>query len=1228
MTKKLTLLFFFLCILSISAYSQTVLQGKVSDAGEGVIGAAVLLFQNDVQVKAIPTDFDGNYIFTNIDAGTYDVQVSSLGLATQRINGVVVSDNSTTKVDIVMVQEGTVMDELVITEYRVPLINFDQTSSVKTVTAESIANSPLKSVQGLAATSAGLSSDSDGNISVRGMRANATNYYVDGIRVTDVGLLPAAEIEQLQVITGGLAAKYGDVTGGVISLTSKGPSERFSGGFEAETSQFLDAYGFNFLNGNISGPLVKKNGKSIIGFRFNAQYVSQLDDRPSAVGVYRMPREIIEELEENPTFLIDGVAFPRAELLNETDLSAPLKTRPNEDRYDLDLNGKIDARLSENIDISISGIYGTDRNRFTPTTNRGASQVDFGLLNWTNNPYEYGNNYRINARWRHKIGKQGLPEEKMEEGSETLLRNASYILQFGIENVARLREDVTHEDNFFNYGLYGTQEVTSSPVAGFVNPEEWMGPGMIETPFGFVDHNTFSQTFGQFSPFLDEAGTVESPNPVLSDYQAINGQLVGTAVDVWGTRFFNNVGSIYNNYRKFDNTRTIVNFDAQLDILPSGSINNRHNIQFGGTYELRTNRRWEMNPRELWTMARDAANSHFVAGVDTTTFTGGEFAGQVPFNNFTFQEYGRLIEEDEDKLFYKAIRESLGLSLNDYVNVDGIEAVNSGLTLDQFSASELINWRDLALDYYGYNYKGDVSDGGSFNDFFTAVDEQGRRTFEVAPITPVYLAGYIQDKFSYEDIILRVGIRADYFDANTRVLEDPYSLYAIETADQFSKRRDISIPSSVDPDARVYLTGTDKETDGIKAFRLGDEWFNPDGTATDPQLIFGSEPVTPSFLYSEEENDIQSRTFNPDHSFVDYVPSLKITPRISLSFPISEEAGFFAHYDQLVQRPSSNTEFTALDYYFFEDISRLNRGGGPANNPNLRPETTIDYEVGFQQKLTNSSSIKLNAYYRENRDLIQTRYLLNVPVVNDYLTFDNIDFGTVKGFTATYDLRRTGNIELSASYTLQYAEGTGSNANSGLSSRNGEVRVLIPLSFDERHRIVGNIDYRYASGDKYNGPRVSGIDLLANTGLNFQVSAISGRPYTRASTVNTPFTSSGFTGDINGARLPWNFNIDARLDRNFTIKTNPEAKRGLNINVYLRVSNLLDAKNVVNVYRVTGSADNDGYLASQFGQDAIASVESSGKDVQSFLAAYEWALISPGFYSLPRRIRVGGIINF
>ncbi|MBK9061067.1 MAG: hypothetical protein IPL81_14790 [Flavobacteriales bacterium] len=44
-----------------------------------------------------------------------------------------------------------------------------------------------------------------------------------------------------------------------------------------------------------------------------------------------------------------------------------------------------------------------------------------------------------------------------------------------------------------------------------------------------------------------------------------------------------------------------------------------------------------------------------------------------------------------------------------------------------------------------------------------------------------------------------------------------------------------------------------------------------------------------------------------------------------------------------------------------------------------------------------------------------------------YRTYDNVDFGNVIGFTTTYDLRRTKNVWLRASYTLQFAKGTGSD---------------------------------------------------------------------------------------------------------------------------------------------------------------------------------------------------------
>lgn len=1239
MMRKHILSLFACCLFTTLLFAQTTIEGTVTDpTGLGVIQANVLLFKDGNQVKGTVTDFDGNYIFSGIDGGTYDIEVSYLTYATQKLTGIVVNSGSTTRLNFDMQDKSEVIEGVVIKAYKVPLLEVDKTSNTTTITSEGIRNLGLKSVGALAGTSSGLSTSSTGSISIRGSRSSGTNYYVDGIRVS--GLLPVSEIEQLQVITGGLGAEYGDVTGGVISLTSKGPSSRFSGAVEAETSQFLDPYGYNFANVSLSGPIIRakaKEGKparTILGFRLAAQYQASKDGSPSAVGVYRMPLNVIEDLEANPVYFIGGSIVPRAELLGSEVLSAPLKVRPNEEDRNINLTGKLDARLSEDIDVSISGIYRDAKDRFTPGNG-------WYLLNYNRNPYRLSNRFRVIARWRHKLGKQGVTQDE-EKTTSTVIRNASYTLLAGYETSNRLNQDLIHKDKLFNYGQYGTQKITqTASITPILNKDNWFGSGAQywEDQNGnrvWFDHQGYREIGEAFVPLVNkgvgennEIIMGESPNPVLSRYQFVNGRLLGAAVDVWGSSYFDNVGRVYNVYSKSKNDRITANVDAQFDILPNGSYKSKHNIRFGAIYEERNVRSYSINPRELWTLARLEANSHMISGVDTTQFTGDTIDFVFNGENFKFAEYKRLIEEDTSKLFYSAIRKKLGYGLNDWVNIDGPNVDASSLSLDMFSVSELINNNLIGLDYYGYDYLGNEVDGIKFEDFFTA-KKDGRRLFPVASVRPTYIAGYIQDKFSYKDIILRLGVRAEYYDANTKVMKDPYSLYAIETAEEFYARNEQPLPENVDPSAKVYVNG--EESNSVLAYRKGDQWFDANGTATEGKLLFSGQ-VFPSYVNQGQnsiKNDITSESFVPSETFEDYQARLYLSPRISLSFPISESAGFFAHYDELVQRPSSNTTFTALDYYFFENIGRLNPNGAPANNPNLKPQKTIDYEVGFQQKLTDNTAVKLSAYYRENRDMIQSRYYRYVSITSgEYLTYGNIDFGTVKGFTVKYDFRRMNNLEFNLSYSLQFAEGTGSSSNSGLSTRNGIVRVLVPLSFDERHRLVGNIDYRYGSGKQYVGPKFMGVDLLSNTGLNLQFSAVSGRPYTRYANPNQPFRATGFTGDINGDRLPWNFNIDARLDRNFNLFGNTEkGRRGINLNVYFRASNLLNTKNVVGVYSATGSPEDDGYLNSSFGQDAVRNIQQAGKDVQNFLAAYKWAQLRPGYYSLPRRLYVGAIIDF
>lgn len=177
--------------------------GQILDiSGDPIIGATV---QIQGASKGAITDFDGNFKLAIPLIGA-DIIVSYIGLETL-YKTVGIDENYV----VWTLNEGSSMlEEVSIVAYKVPLVDFDQTSSVKTVTAESIANSPLKSVQGLAAISAGISVG-DGNISIRGSRSNATNYYVDGIRVTNFSLLPNENnISSVRHITGNEAQKgYG-----------------------------------------------------------------------------------------------------------------------------------------------------------------------------------------------------------------------------------------------------------------------------------------------------------------------------------------------------------------------------------------------------------------------------------------------------------------------------------------------------------------------------------------------------------------------------------------------------------------------------------------------------------------------------------------------------------------------------------------------------------------------------------------------------------------------------------------------------------------------------------------------------------------------------------------------------------------------------------------------------------------------------------------------------------
>jgi outer membrane receptor for ferrienterochelin and colicin len=1229
------LLFFSLLFMGGVATAQTSLAGKVTeeDTGEPAFNTTVKLHKNGNFIGGTITDFDGNYSFSNIDPGTYEVEFSYVGFSTQRIADVRVLAGKAIKLD-AKLSKGINLDEVVVIGYKAPLIEQDNTTQGRVITGEDIKNLPTRNINALASTAAGLSSSDEGEaLAIRGSRTDATQYYVDGMRVQG-SLVPESEIDQLQVITGGVAAEYGDVTGGIISITTKGPSSKFNGGVEAETSQFLDAYNNNLIGLNMSGPLLKnKEGGSIIGFRLSGRYTYNEDDDAPAVPIYRINDEKLAEIEANPVVNIGGDPFVAADFLTNDDVNI-LDAQPFEDATRYDITAKLDARLSDAIDVTLTGVYSDRENQFTPNGGNGTG-ANWRLLNSHNNPINSSQTYRGNFRFRHRLGGAGADDE----GKNALIQNVSYTLQAGYENNINELTDPRHGFNYFDYGFVGQlkhewvpaftlnrefdpitgelinsipvnvgyQQVLREYVPGAANP-------ILSNYNNFLGIPTGEGLNANIDTYVADGQIGESSR---TDFAVYNGTISSNFTDSWG--FHNNVGTVYNLARKSDNDIYTFNANAAFDLVPGGSEKGRHNIQIGIAWEQRTNRSYSVNPRNLWGIARQLVNAN-ISGVpivdglpsmdaDTVGYMDGVVLSGVTYDQVPL--IGVTTTEGEDLLFHTRLRAALGLSASDYVDLDGLTP--DQLSLDMFSAKELND--QGVLGYYGYDYLGNEYDG-KFDDFFTSVDENGIRTFPVAPASPIYTAAFIQDKFTFKDVIFRLGVRVDSYDANTKVLKDKYSLYEIMGAGEFDGIFETQRPGNIGEDFKVY-TG---EGDDVLAYRDGDDWYRANGEPVNNSTLIFSSQVNPKYKDPRVEdipNFIKSRDFDTSVSFEDYEAQVNVMPRLAFSFPISDKANFFAHYDVLVQRPPSNSIASPRDYFYFTDESSIIKG-----NPNLKPEKTVDYEVGFQQKLSNTSALKISAYYKEMRDMITFRTIFPVPFINSYDTYDNLDFGTVKGFSFQYDLRRTGNVTLLANYTLQFADGTGSNANSSRGiANNGVIRTLAPLSFDERHRFVASLDYRYRSGAAYNGPELFGAQIFANAGLNLQFNTVSGRPYTKYLTPGE-LTGSQISGAISGARKPWNSTLNLRIDKSFTIA------KSYRINVYLRVSNVLDKRNIINVYPATGAPDDDGFLASANGISKLNEIENSKREVQAYLSSYQWRILNPNYFSLPRRMFIGASFSF
>jgi len=156
------------------------IRGTLIDAetGEPLPFVNLVLMQENRMIMGVATDFDGKYSIKPVPSGNYDVEVSYVGYNPKKVEGVNVSDDRITFLDLEL-ESGVKLEEFAVIEYSKPLIDKDGGASGGTIRREDIRSMPGRNVRGALPRAAAT-----------------TSYYIDGVKVRGAAHAPSIYVDE------------------------------------------------------------------------------------------------------------------------------------------------------------------------------------------------------------------------------------------------------------------------------------------------------------------------------------------------------------------------------------------------------------------------------------------------------------------------------------------------------------------------------------------------------------------------------------------------------------------------------------------------------------------------------------------------------------------------------------------------------------------------------------------------------------------------------------------------------------------------------------------------------------------------------------------------------------------------------------------------------------------------------------------------------------------------
>lgn len=243
-----------LCVLwAVTVLGQGQTSGRISgkivdDAGRPVSGATVTAANKALSLeRTVTTPASGEFVFGLLPTGEYDVTVTAEGKQPEVYN-VRLGIGETIPLTVQMAPGAAVAESITVSADASALETTTIGSTFKystEVEALPIINRDIESVASLAPNMS--FGPTGGTLSIAGAPSFDTTVLLDGAEISDPYFGSAPDlyledaIEELQVLTSGVSARYGRFQGGVINAITKSGTNDFEGAIRAE----LESQGWN-----------------------------------------------------------------------------------------------------------------------------------------------------------------------------------------------------------------------------------------------------------------------------------------------------------------------------------------------------------------------------------------------------------------------------------------------------------------------------------------------------------------------------------------------------------------------------------------------------------------------------------------------------------------------------------------------------------------------------------------------------------------------------------------------------------------------------------------------------------------------------------------------------------------------------------------------------------------------------------------------------------------------